>query len=94
MGQIDFRDTKPQKDQQLRLQLLVNQIEQLPNKPNFVTLVSRAFEDVQSLHADFLNRFTRALRLNLGLEIMIGISLVRSHQASSHTEGSYFLSRS
>lgn len=91
VGQIDFRDTKPQKDQQLRLQLLVNQIEQLPNKPNFVTLVSRAFEDVQSLHADFLNRFTRALRLNLGLEIMIGISLVRSHQASSHTEGLKFL---
>jgi hypothetical protein len=86
VGQIDFRD-RTQKDQ-YKLQLLVQQVELLPTKPNFVTVISRAFEDVESLQADFLHRFTKSLKLNLINEIMIGLAVAKSHQANVQPEGS------
>ena len=84
--QIDFRDIKGQKDQ-LKMQLLREEIGQLTKQPNFVSVICQAFEGVDTLHEEFITHFSKCLKLALSQEILLALGLASSAYPNVQVEG-------
>lgn len=87
LSKIDLKSTRDQ----FKMQLLQQELSTLSNQPNFVSVVSQSFEDLEPLPHDYLHKLSKALKLNGAQELMLGVSLVRSHRPVSKTEGLKFL---
>jgi hypothetical protein len=84
--QIDFSDVKGPKDQ-LKIQLLKEEIGHLSKQPNFASVICQAFESVDSLHDDFLSHFSKCLKLALPQEILLALGLASGVSPSVQAEG-------
>jgi regulator of PEP synthase PpsR (kinase-PPPase family) len=87
---IDFRHLSDEKNlnpkDQFRIQLLNQLIDQVVCQPNYATLLQQALEEIEILD-DFVNKFSRLLKLKLHHEIAVGISLTRSYKPKIQQTG-------
>lgn len=79
-----MKDQKGQKDQ-LRIQLLCQELAQLQKEPNSVSLICQAFEE--AAQEDFVINFSKLLKLPPAQEILLGLSLAHSLVPSVREEG-------
>ena len=86
VDQIDFRDVKGPKDQ-LKMQLLKEEMGHLSKQPNFASVICQAFEGVDSLQDDFISHFSKCLKLALPQEILLALGLASSADPSVQVEG-------
>eukprot|EP01116_Phalansterium_solitarium_P014539 TRINITY_DN3224_c0_g1_i5.p1 TRINITY_DN3224_c0_g1~~TRINITY_DN3224_c0_g1_i5.p1 ORF type:complete len:1462 (-),score=389.12 TRINITY_DN3224_c0_g1_i5:3053-7438(-) len=90
VSSIDFKDTKGQKDQ-IRIQLLSQEVSQLVRLPNFASLVCQALEGLETLQDDFVSQFCKLLKLTLPQEILVALSLAQSVEPIVHEGGDRYL---
>jgi CCR4-NOT transcription complex subunit 1 len=84
--QIDFRDVKGLKDQ-LKMQLLKEEMGHLSKQPNFTSVICQAFESVDSLQDDFISLFSKCLKLALPQEILLALGLAYAAAPSVQAQG-------
>lgn len=87
--QIDFRDSKGAKDQ-LKIQLLKEEIGTLTKQPNFASVICQAFEGIDTLHEEFIVHFSKCLKLTLSQEILLALGLASSAAPNIQAEGTLF----
>lgn len=73
------------------MQLLLQALDALSQRTNFVSLLCQAFEDMEPLPHDFLHKLSKALKLSSTQDLLIGISLLHSHRPITKSEGLKFL---
>lgn len=73
------------------MQLLLQALDALSQRSNFVTHLCQAFEDMEPLPHDFLHKFSKALKLSSAQDLLLGVSLVHSHRPICKAEGLKFL---
>ena len=81
-----------------RLRLLNLTLSKLPKDPNFISLASEIFDEVQrtnpsssSSRCDFITQLCRALNLPLVVQLAIGLGLAHSHDIDNQLEAVQFL---
>lgn len=87
LSKIDLKSARDQP----KMQLLLQALDALSQKSNFVTHLCQAFEDMEPLPHDFLHKFSKALKLSPSQDLMLGTALVHSHRPISKAEGLKFL---
>ncbi len=83
--QIDFKDSKNQKDQH-RLQVLNQQLQLLHNHPNYASIITQALSGLE-LNNEFLSQFCKLSKLALGQEIVIALGLSLATDKATKQEG-------
>ncbi|PRP81377.1 hypothetical protein PROFUN_11064 [Planoprotostelium fungivorum] len=91
ISNIDLKDQKGQKDQ-LRIQLLCQEIGQIQKEHNSVSLLSQAFDGITPSE-DFILNFSKLLKLPPAQEILVGISLAHSLIPAFREEGIRYLNK-
>ena len=87
LGKIDLKSTRDQP----KMQLLLQALDLLSTRANFVSLVCQAFDDMEPLPHDFLHKLSKALKLTAQQDLLLGIALIHSHRPISKAEGLKFL---
>lgn len=76
------------------MQLLVQQLDILSSKPNFVSLVCQTFSDLGPLQPDFLSMLSKNLKLSATQDLLLALSLLHSDQPDTQSEArSFFISK-
>ncbi|KAJ0400375.1 hypothetical protein ATCC90586_008488 [Pythium insidiosum] len=97
---IDFRDTRNQHRDALKIQLLQHEIAQASSKPNFTTLICEAINGSSAqddkprgrvVTEDYLNNFCKALKLSIPQQVTLGLSFAQGEYAESAGEAVKFL---
>jgi len=83
--EIDLNDQKASKDTS-KGQLFVQELQDLSHRPNFDSIICRAFETIATT-PDFLQNLSKALKLSLPLQIMISLAMAQSSDKSFQEEG-------
>lgn len=83
-------DLKSARDQP-KMQLLLQALDMLSSRSNFVTLVCQAFEDIDPMPHDFLHKLSKALKLTIQQDLLLGVSLIHSPRMIAKSEGLKFL---
>lgn len=86
---IEFHENKSTKEH-LKLQLLNQELEEILNKPNFISLICRSL-DMSRVTDSFLNKFSRNLKLPLSHQAAVAIAITHSEDQKAATEGRKFL---
>ena len=93
LEEIDFRDSKLQKDQ-LKAQLLMQEFAGLAARPSFVTLVSEVISRASlpaALHEDFLHAVAKAMKATTSQQLAMGLGLAQCSDTLLRAEGGKFL---
>eukprot|EP01102_Stenamoeba_stenopodia_P006983 TRINITY_DN1952_c0_g1_i4.p1 TRINITY_DN1952_c0_g1~~TRINITY_DN1952_c0_g1_i4.p1 ORF type:complete len:1011 (-),score=209.50 TRINITY_DN1952_c0_g1_i4:491-3523(-) len=89
--QIDFREQKGNKDQ-LKLQLLGQQISEISSAPNFATILTLAIlNGLDSIPEDLISYLSKVLKLPLTQELQLALGLIESSEAQLQQQGIKFL---
>jgi len=90
LEQIDLKDNMKNQQNQQRLQLLQQQLLHLVDKPNFPSILFQVFTGLE-LRDEFLNQLSKALKLSLAQEVVLGLGLAQAPEQSIRREGRSFL---
>jgi hypothetical protein len=91
--EIDFRDTKLQKDQ-LKVQLLAQEFGKLASKPNFTQAVCQIFGGAtlaSPLTEEFLVTLIKAIKAPMNQALALGVGLAQAPREDLSAEGGKFL---
>ena len=56
-------------------------------QPNFASCICQTLEGLESIQEDFINNFSKTLKLPLAQEILISVALVNSPDPNTKNEG-------
>lgn len=87
--EIDFRDSKTQKDA-LRIQLLSHEMSQASLLPNFTSIMAQVMHKSTVVTEDFLAQFCKVAKLGIPQQTMMGLALA-SNPTPSAAAGLKFL---
>ena len=93
LEEIDFRDSKLQKDQ-LKAQLLMQEFGKLTVKPNFATLFCKVLLRATLpavLREDFLHALAKAVKATNAQQLAMGVGLAQCAELTLRAEGIKFL---
>ena len=86
ISHLDLKNTKASQDQ-IRLQLLGQELAVVANRPNYVSVICQAFEGAP-LTDDFCSNLAKLLKLNFAQHLTFGLALAQSIDAGVQQQGS------
>ena len=86
IGHLDLKNTKAAQDQ-IRLQLLAQELAVVATKSNYVSILCQAFEGAP-LTDDFCSNLARLLKLNFAQHVAFGLALSQSVDPAVQQQGS------
>ena len=87
ISHLDLKNTKASQDQ-IRLQLLGQELAVVVNKSNFVSIICQAFEGAQ-LTDEFCSNLSKLLKLNFSQHFTFGLALAQSIDPGVQQQGSF-----
>ncbi len=85
ISHLDLKNTKASQDQ-IRLQLLGQELAVVANRPNYVSVICQAFEGAP-LTDDFCSNLAKLLKLNFAQHLTFGLALAQSIDAGVQQQG-------